>query len=355
MINEFSIYSEAIVPSIDGIISDYYAEKIRTAPYPFMSEMYGDLSSYCLRSGKRVRPMLLLVSYDGYRKGKNDMGELVKLAASLEMMHSFLLIQDDIIDRSETRRGDKALHIITSERYCGRTYNANVGTDVAMIMGDVLFSNALELVSNADICNRARNRFLSIFAGTYEMTAWGQILDSLNTCTRNIMVQENIPLQISTLKTAYYTMFYPLLMGHVLAGPGDEQEKEAIRNFALPLGLAFQLRDDILGVFGDEATTGKSADSDIMEGKLTLLIQNTLERLKGPAQKDFITRFTAVKKKKADIKAIRGTIESSGALEFTREKKLTLLMDSMEALERLSISKAARKRLAGLVEILRAD
>jgi geranylgeranyl diphosphate synthase type I len=253
--------------------------------------------------------MLLLLCYDGDRKGKEAMKELVKLAASLEMMHSFMLIQDDIIDRSETRRGERALHIITSERYCGRTYNANVGVDVAMIMADVLFSNALELVSNADICNRARNRFLSIFAGTYEMTAWGQILDRLNTCTRNIMVQENIPMQISTLKTAYYTMFYPLLMGHVLAGPGDEREKEAIRNFALPLGLAFQLRDDILGVFGDEAATA-NRPIRIMEGNYSADPEHP-GATKGKEQMDFITRFTALKRE-ADIKAIRAQSSPAG-------------------------------------------
>ena len=203
----FDSFADKTIPVIDGIIKKFYELKINNAKHLFMKEIYGDISSYCLRKGKRIRPVLLLASYDGYKKSAKSRDEMNKMAASLEMMHSFLLIQDDIIDQSETRRGDKAMHIMAAERYAAKTRSKNIGTDIAVITADVLFSNALELAAGADICNRARRRFFSVFADTYEMTAWGQILDILNSKPVSLAVKENIPLNISLMKTAYYTVY----------------------------------------------------------------------------------------------------------------------------------------------------
>ncbi|MCL2025994.1 MAG: polyprenyl synthetase family protein [Leptospirales bacterium] len=347
----FDSFADNAIPIIDGIIKSFYELKIKNAKHRFMKDIYGDISSYCLRKGKRIRPVLLLASYDGYKKGAKARGEMNKMAASLEMMHSFLLIQDDIIDQSAVRRGGKAMHIMTAERYNAGTRSKNIGADIAVITADVLFSNALELVAGADICNRARRRFLSVFADTYEMTAWGQILDILNSKPVSLAIEENIPLDISLMKTAYYTVYYPILMGNILAAPGNPAEREAIEKFAIPLGLAFQIRDDIIGVFGDEKETGKPADSDINERKFTLLIYNTLKRLPKKEQNEFERRFLSVKK--SDAAYLKKTIVSSGALEFTKNKQASLIDESLSALGKLSASKTAQQVLGGFAEKLR--
>ncbi|MDR3237423.1 MAG: polyprenyl synthetase family protein [Spirochaetia bacterium] len=352
MQNAFNSFAAEIIPLIDGIIKDFYDRKIKNADRPFMKEIYADIASYCLRKGKRLRPILLLASYEGYKKGKKARNEMALPAAALEMMHSFLLIQDDIIDKSDTRRGEKAMHIITG-RYAPLTYNKNIGADVAVIAADVLFSNALELTAAADICNRARRRFLSVFAETYEMTAWGQILDILNSKAKAISPEENIPLDISLMKTAYYTVCYPLLMGNVLATTGPISEKKAIEKFAIPLGLAFQIRDDILGVFGSEEETGKPSDSDINEGKYTLLIRNTIERLQGKKRDDFTQKFLSLKKSKTDAAGIRSAIVSSGGLDFTKEKQASLIDEALAAIGGLAMSQSSRKILEGLAVLLR--
>lgn len=353
MDNAFDSFTNSTVPIIDKIIKDFYNRKIENSSQLFMKEIYGDIVSYCTRKGKRIRPILLLISYEGYKKGKKNRGEIAKLAAALEMMHSFLLIQDDIIDKSDVRRGEKAMHIITGERYASLTYNRNVGADTAVIAADVLFSNAIEFIASAEICNRARRRFLAIFADTYEMTAWGQILDILHSQTKKLSVSENVPLNVSLMKTAYYTIFYPMLMGYVLAMPEAEGARQKIGNFALPLGLAFQTRDDVLGVFGNEDETGKSSDSDIMEAKFTSLIQNTIEQLPKKEQNDFIERFLSLKKKKADVAAIRNTIVSSGALELVKQKQAKLVDESLSYLDDLGLSSSARGMLADLASFLR--
>jgi len=354
MTNPFSVFARDNIPEIDSVIRGFYDMKVRQAQWPFMKDMYADLAAYCLREGKRIRPLLLLLACDGYGKGRGARDEMIRIAASLEMMHSFLLIQDDIIDRAVMRRNEKAFHVVTGEKYGALTCNDRLGTDVALVLADVLFANALEIVASADICNRARKRFLGIFSGTYEMTAWGQVLDSLNTMPKKISITENIPLRISTLKTAYYTIYYPLLMGYVLSTPGGEREQDALREFALPLGLSFQIRDDILGVFGDEKETGKSTDSDLLEGKITLLIQYTLETLKGKARSDFMDLVLKTGKTKKDVKIMRTTIRESGSLEKTTMQQSRFLEEARGKLDGLTLNKKYRHILAGLIDMLSA-
>ena len=170
--NPYEEFAAIVVPQVDGLIRDFYAEKIKSATADFIKNTYKDLAEYCGRGGKRIRPVLLLAAYNGYASGKKNTSEMLFPAAAVEMMHSFLLIQDDIIDKSATRRGGKAMHITSAERY-----GASFGADVASIIADVLFANALSLAARADICNRARRRFLSAFAASYEKTAFGQIMD----------------------------------------------------------------------------------------------------------------------------------------------------------------------------------
>jgi len=150
------------------------------------------------------------------------------------------------------------------------------------------------------------------------------------------------------MKTAYYTVYYPLLMGCTLAGAATAGERRAIGRFALPLGHAFQVRDDILGVFGDRAEMGKSADSDILEGKKTVLVQNTIERL-GPVEgKRFESLFTKAAKSASDLDEIRGMIRDSGALDKAVDMHRRLVDEAVRASSSLLIADAEREVLLGL-------
>lgn len=346
--NSFDTFTAEFAPAIDSLIKDFYKEKIREAEYDFMGHMYGDILEYLGRDGKRIRPLLLLSSYLGYARGKKKTFEMMNLAASLELMHAMLLVQDDIIDRSETRRKGPALHV-AAEKYRSFTGLATVGHDVALVLGDVLFANALEMVSRADICNRARNRFLKVFSSTYEVTAWGQVMDILYSMPKKFIVRDNVPLSISTLKTAYYTLCYPLLMGHTLAGPEKNDEMEIIKKFAIPLGLAFQIRDDLLGSFGVESETGKTAESDIREGKLTLLVQAVMENLKQKEGRAFMDLLMKDKKRAGDINEIRSVMAVSGALEKTENVLHEYVAESRHHLGALSVTGKIKDVLEGLV------
>jgi geranylgeranyl diphosphate synthase type I len=349
--SSFLAFSKKYIPRIDASMRGFFKEKILDAKLPIIREMYALMSEYCLREGKRVRPLVMLLACFGYGKEKNA-DDVMPIAAVLEMMHSFLLIQDDIIDRSDLRRGGPSLHLLCGRRYGGGSHNRNIGSDVALILADVLFAGALKMVGESNVPYRARERFMKIFSDTYEITAWGQILDILNSRSKKIASPGETALQIATMKTAYYTVYYPMLMGYALAGKNSGRERRLIGDFSLPLGLAFQIRDDILGVFGKEKATGKPSDSDIHEGKVTLLVDGVLERLDRRERGRFISLFTKSKKGKREIEKIRSIIEESGSLAAAKLRHRELVDISRRRLSRLSIGDQYRSVLGGLVELI---
>lgn len=348
-IEAFNGFSEAFTAEIDAFLDEYFTHKIEESELQFMAESYRDLREYCLREGKRVRPLIVLLSYLGYRGSRRRIGEIIKIASALELMHSFLLVQDDIIDKSSMRRGGKALHVLSDDRYRDMTKNRGIGNDVASILGDILFSNAIEIIGNASINPRIKSDFLGIFAKTYEMTAWGQMLDSLHSLPVRIDANDDVPSRIGILKTAYYTICNPMLMGLQLTGRYSGREAAVIEDFAIPLGLAFQIRDDILGVFGNRDETGKSAESDILEGKMTILVLNTIQALGKTELKKFMRIFTREKKTRSEIQYIKSRMQKSGALESAMHRLSELADEVKQKLPLLGIRKEQRIILKGLV------
>lgn len=350
MKNPFAAFSDRHVPLIDRVIKKHFDGKVR-ASRGLLRAINADLGEYCLRDGKRVRPLLLLLGYRGYCREGARPGEMAKLAASLELMHSFLLIQDDIIDRSDLRRGKKTLHVTAGGKFSSYTHNSRVGSDVALVMADMLMTGSLEIIAGANIDSKIKDRFLRIFAETYERTAYGQILDILYSRPRKFD-NPSIPWEIGVTKTAYYTMVFPLLMGHLLAGGTGKKEEKRIRDFALPLGLAFQVRDDILGVFGRDERTGKPSSSDLREGKLTFLASDTLEKLTGPRRRRFMKLLGAAEKSPADIKEMRRFMLEAGAPARSYEMLVGLAAESRERIPRLGMGAAAQRALGGLVDMV---
>jgi len=349
--NHFLTFSSRHVPKIDGFVKSYFTKKKIKPEYDFISGFYDDLEEYSLRKGKRVRPLLLLLGFTGYSGSGKGIGEIVKIAAVLEIMHNFLLIQDDIIDRSELRRGEKTLHILCGEKYGPLTGNRRIGSDVSLILADVLFANAVEIIADAKIDIALKNEFLKLFARTYEMTAWGQILDCLYSLPADI-IDESIPDKIGTIKTAYYTVYYPMIMGLLLSGNSTKAEERRIRNFALPLGLAFQVRDDILGVFGSSDEIGKSSESDLIEGKLTHLIIDTLATLDDVEKARFTSVFGKEEKSRKDIAYLRKTVHNSGCLERAQDRLQRLVGESRKALMKCGIDDKGKKCLHGFIDLI---
>ncbi|AOP54064.1 polyprenyl synthetase family protein [Brevibacterium aurantiacum] len=238
------------------------------------------------RGGKMIRPVLLwwgfqLASGDDSSRSALNEG-VAEAAGSLELLHAAALIHDDVIDHSDTRRGKPALHRQFESRHSERRFQGGAepfGVAAAIVIGDICLALSEELFEKSQSVLGITPSARDLRATLRRDVMVGQYLDVL---------AEVVPLddarigerawEVLSFKSAKYSVEQPLLLGAALGGADEEQLAE-ISRFGLPLGQAFQLRDDVLGIFGDPAATGKPAGDDIREGKRTVLIAESMKNL----------------------------------------------------------------------------
>jgi geranylgeranyl diphosphate synthase type I len=268
-----------------------------------------------VRGGKRLRPAF---GYWGYRgAGGVDRGEAVAALAALELVQASALIHDDVIDASDTRRGAPAMHRQFASRHRDGGWGGDpeaFGQAGAILLGDLCLVWSDELLNGCglapDVLSRARLDFDEMRT---EVTV-GQYLDVLSQVTADTSVERAST--VARYKSAKYTVERPLLFGAALAGAG-ESLRRTYSAYGLPLGEAFQLRDDVLGVFGDPAQTGKPAGDDLREGKRTYLVATAFEAA-DPAQREALR--AGLGNPGAEVDALRQIIVDTGALARTERR-----------------------------------
>jgi geranylgeranyl diphosphate synthase type I len=219
-----------------------------------------ELRRFALRPGKRVRPTLLVA---GWALASGELGQrvpwgLTEFAAGFELLHTFMLIHDDVADRATTRRGGPILHRMLG---AGRP-----GEELAVVVGDHVYARAVETMLGSGLAHAARaTKYLMAVC---RHTGVGQYLDL--ELSRAPLDQVNLfqALKVANLKTAQYGFVAPLVAGAMLGGAGGDQ-KDALERVGRQWGLAFQLQDDLLGLFGDDRVVGKDGGGDFYEGKRT--------------------------------------------------------------------------------------
>ncbi|UXY31272.1 polyprenyl synthetase family protein [Streptomyces sp. HUAS TT20] len=252
-------------------LADFLDQKCHTAESSRSLEPKETLRGFLSSGGKLIRPVMCLCGWYA-AGGAWDPGPVVKAAASLELFHAFALIHDDVMDDSDARRGRPALHRLLAEFHRHRHTPGHAerhGVHAAVLLGDLALAWSDEMFHTAGLSPaqiRAARPLLDTMRGE---VMFGQCLDLLAT-GRPIGDIEHA-LTISRFKTAKYTVERPLHIGAALAGAGQAM-LDTLTAYALPLGEAFQLRDDLLGVFGDPRETGKPVDDDLREGKHTVLM-----------------------------------------------------------------------------------
>ncbi|HEU5109536.1 MAG TPA: polyprenyl synthetase family protein [Micromonosporaceae bacterium] len=304
------------------------------------------VEEFVLGGGKRLRPAF---AYWGYRgAGGTDSDAVVATLSSLELVQASALIHDDVMDGSDTRRGRPAVHrrFAASHRARGwRGDGGSFGASAAILLGDLclVWSDELLHTGGLDPATLARARPVFDLMRT-EVTA-GQYLDVLSQATGDTSVERAG--KVARYKSAKYTVERPLLLGAALAGAPPEVAA-AYSAFGLPLGEAFQLRDDVLGVFGDPARTGKPAGDDLREGKRTYLVAVAYEAA-GPAQRAELTaRLGDPALDEAGVARLREIITGSGALRRTEERIATLTATALAALDAVALEPEARDVLTDL-------
>ncbi|MBQ1100633.1 polyprenyl synthetase family protein [Streptomyces sp. b94] len=234
----------------------------------------GLLRDMIAAGGKRVRPVLCVTGWQAVRDDPPP-PVVYRVAASIELFHAFALIHDDIMDNSGTRRGRPTAHRALATHHKDRPDADALGVNAAILLGDLALGWSYEVLHGSEAAPEALTAVWPVLNAMRTETLTGQYLDL--TAAGNATANLETAWRIIRYKTAKYTIERPLHIGAILAGATREQ-LGALSAYALPLGDAFQLRDDLLGVYGDPGSTGKSSLDDLREGKHTVLIATALHR-----------------------------------------------------------------------------
>ncbi len=300
--------------------------------------------------GKRVRPALLLLGFEA--AGGADRTAVHGPALALELLHTCALVHDDVIDRAPTRRGRPTVHRAFAAAHAEAGWSGDAddyGEAVAILVGDLAFVQADALFLEAAVPADALMAGLRCFVTLREEVMAGQFLDLQTATSRSS--DRSAAMAVATLKSGRYSVSRPLEVGAALAGAGAPL-REALRAAADPLGRAFQLRDDLLGVFGQEDDTGKSTASDLAEGKRTLLITEALRRL-DPDGRDVLEAALGDPQLSDDeADRLRGLLEDCGARAAVERTVAEEVAASHAAIADLPVADAARTRLHELARYL---
>ena len=299
-----------------------------------------------LAGGKRLRPAFC---YWGFRgAGGADGDEIVEAASSLELFQACALIHDDVMDGSDTRRGQPAVHRRFASLHRTEAWSGDpeaFGMGAAVLLGDLCLAWSDEMLG---CCGLPAERLVAGRRVYDEMRAelmGGQYLDLLEQARGGGSVER--ALRVARYKSAKYTIEKPLHLGAVLAG-ADEEVLAGYSGYGLPLGTAFQLRDDVLGVFGDPSATGKPAGDDLREGKRTVLVAMALESA-SRAQAAVVRRHLGDPHLSPEgVAQLRDVITETGALRRVEALIDELMDDALSALQAAPVAEDARAVLQAL-------
>ncbi|GAB3617637.1 polyprenyl synthetase family protein [Okibacterium endophyticum] len=337
---------------------------------PILARISPDLLPFCrfsrdfLSGGKRFRASFCYWGWNSVvaaaerRQSPQHIDAIVSVASALEVFHAAALVHDDIIDRSDTRRGAPSAHRMFERMHADGEWDgppSDYGEASALLLGDLLLGWSDELLDEglwaaADI-RTARSTRLEFTKMRTEVTA-GQYLDILEErAWRRHPDDTHLERaqRVITYKSAKYSIESPLVIGALLAG-ADDAQVSALRSYGLPLGIAFQLRDDILGVFGDAEVTGKPSGDDLREGKRTVLVAITRNGLPAPARRIFDELIGDPELDPDQVASLQATIRQSGAVARVEEQIAGYVREARDSLNGAPLASEAVNNLRELAD-----
>ncbi|MCA1781659.1 MAG: polyprenyl synthetase family protein [Dermatophilaceae bacterium] len=311
-----------------------------------------DVCSDLLAGGKRLRASFLAWGYATVAgiPAEDVPDDIIGMATAMEFFQAGALLHDDVMDGSDTRRGAPAAHVALASRHARRGWEGppeRFGLAGAVLAGNLCLTAADDLVARADLPDLGAARDLFSVMRTQLMA--GQFLDVVESVRPWALLSTEERLaradRVIRFKSAKYSVEHPLLIG-ALAAHASQEQVAALSRYGLDVGRAFQLRDDLLGVFGDPTVTGKPAGDDLREGKRTVLIAATLDRLGTP---DAERLLTGLGRDDADVVAdLQGLIAGSGSVDWVEARITALLADALSALADARLTRQGYASLADL-------
>ncbi len=319
---------------------------------PELHPVAAALNSFLLDGGKRFRPLFAYIGYLG--SGAKENSQTLTASASLELLHACALIHDDLMDGSDTRRGAPAIHkrferIHRDQKFIGSA--EKFGASSAILLGDLALIWSDQMLHSSGVAEKALLRSLPVHNEMRVELMVGQYLDVLEGALATKSVERS--LKVARYKSGKYSVERPLHFGAALGEENKDSKKvRAIySDYGLPLGESFQLRDDILGVFGDPQETGKPAGDDLREGKRTVLMAMTYASASTSQIALIDSLFGKSDISPEKISAIQEIIQSSGALAQCEKLISTLYEEAVRALNDEVITDQIKNLLTDLAGI----
>ena len=336
---------------LNTILEDFFARNSQKAISisPYYHDLWAEIARLMSSGGKRLRPKMTILAYQAF--GGKDVQAILPIAAAQELLHLGMLIHDDIIDRDYIRYGvdniaggyDKMYKDLVSDK----TDRLHYAHSSALLAGDLMISGAYQLMTDAKVEATKIIEVQRLFGkGIFEVVG-GELIDTESAFREFGEIKSET---VALYKTASYTFIVPMLIGAMLAD-ASKADQAYLRLFAENLGIAFQLRDDIIGVFGSEAATGKSTSGDIREGKRTYMVEQ-LCTLATKEQKVVFDHYFGDNAISSDeVELIRDLLVSTGAKQKTEEAIARYEVKARSALESLTLDPISGDQLEELITI----
>jgi len=282
---------------------------------------------YPYAGGKRMRPAMVIVSAGAVGGNKE---KAIPFAAAIEYIHNFTLIHDDLMDGDEMRRGMVTSHV-------------KYGMPTAILAGDALFAKAFDIIAGLDVSSDVMRKVLKVTSVAVWDLARGQQMDVNNENGEEVSMEE----YIETIRLKTSVLFAAGAAGGALIGGADDKTVEAVHSYAMSLGVAFQMFDDVLGIIGDPKVTGKSAGNDIRKGKSTVMVTHALKNISDPnVLKEFRSILGDLKASEKKIQRARDILDSTGSIKYAISLAEDYVKEAMAKLDILPESKDKEFMLA---------
>jgi geranylgeranyl diphosphate synthase type I len=354
----FEELASAVREEVSGVLRPRLGAAKRMAGRYGVKPTASCIDTLMRRGGKRFRAALTVAGHCAI-KPRAAWTAAVQAGAALELLHAYLLVQDDWMDGDVERRGGPSVHVTLSEAYG----DERIGAASAVLASDLAWGLAVRLMSELDAPPSRRVQALSMLMRCHQEVIVGQQLDLLyavdkaapRSRRRREMAKPRTDIEtVHALKTASYTVTAPLLVGSSIAGATQEQ-MDALELFARPLGVAFQLRDDLSGVFGSPAKTGKPLAGDLSAGKRTVVTELADERLKGVARRAFERVYGRRDAGKIALTAAVAAIEQTGIRDEVEKRLVKRCKLARKRLRLLNLSAQPNAWLEGAVVLVEGE
>lgn len=303
-----------------------------------------------VRGGKKLRGALVQLGYEcGNANGKS----ILQVCAGIEIIHSFLLMHDDVMDQDSLRRGQTTMHkqweILCRKKLKKHQDPQHYGESMAYTLGDTGGFLGIGLVSQSNFPSEVKAKAITYLTEFLVKTAYGQSFDLTYEASEHL--NEDDIFRVHRYKTANYTIMGPLKLGGIFAGLSNSSLK-AIEKYGESVGIAFQLRDDELGIFGDEKTIGKPVGSDIREDKNTLLHVKALEMINGKDGQFLKKTYGKKNLTTDDIARVQKITIDSGALAYSQNLTKQLINQGKQSIPQITKHEKQRKLLAQIADFI---